>query len=85
MVVIGSWWQLAMPAAASQPMQPFKPPFQGWLQLGMPLLPARESAQAIAAPGLASAASTVFVAAGIRVWHGLLIQLAGAVLSKQEF
>ena len=32
----GSCWQLAMQAAASQPMQPFKPPFQeACLQLGM--------------------------------------------------
>ena len=35
MAVIGSWWQLAMQAAACQVMQPFKPPFQACLQLGM--------------------------------------------------
>ena len=32
----GSCWQLAMRAAASQPMQPFKLPFLACLQLGMP-------------------------------------------------
>ena len=35
MAVIGSWWQLTMQAGASQEMQPFKPPFQACLQLGM--------------------------------------------------
>ena len=75
----GSWWQLAMQAAASQPMQPFKPPFQGCLQLGM----APRASQGVQLMPLQPQAwrvqpEPIWLPEGVQ-WHGLpWCQQAGA-------